>query len=150
MEKSIGVEIIIVTGSTNGGAEGTRGCRDWRRWCGLENSEWQKISTPTMMTGKHSPFELKMPYLRLNTISAAFQEVADTPHLLSAMLNVVETRHRSLSGYWEGVGSWASPSSVWMSWQTPFVHLHVVDVTRSAIGRVNRTIKISSDEIEHQ
>ena len=46
-----------------------------------------------------SPFELKMPYLRLNTISAAFQEVADNPHLLSAMLNVVETRHRSLSGY---------------------------------------------------
>ena len=40
MEKSIGVEIIIVTESTNGGAEGTRGCRDWRWWCGLENSEW--------------------------------------------------------------------------------------------------------------
>jgi len=40
MEKSIGVEIIIVTGSTNGGAEGTRGCRDWRWCCGLENSEW--------------------------------------------------------------------------------------------------------------
>jgi len=40
MEKSIGVEIIIVTGSTNGGTEGTWGCRDWRWSCGLENSEW--------------------------------------------------------------------------------------------------------------
>jgi len=40
MEKLIGVEIIIVTGSINGGAEEIRGCRDWRWCCGLENSEW--------------------------------------------------------------------------------------------------------------
>jgi len=45
------------------------------------------------MTGKHSPFELKMPYLHLNTLSAALQEVADTLHLLFAMLNKRDTDH---------------------------------------------------------
>ena len=43
--------------------------------------------------GKHSRFDLSMPYLRLNVLSAAFQEVADAPHPLPAILNVVETRH---------------------------------------------------------
>ena len=104
------------------------------------------------MTGKHSPFELKdaLSAFEYQPLSATLQEMADTPHLLFAMLNVVETRHRSLSGCWAGIGSWVSPSSIWMSWQTPFVHLHVVDVTRNIIGIVNRTIKISNDEIVPQ
>ena len=41
-EKTIGLEIMSATGSTNGGAEGkhrTRGSRGWM-WCyGLENGE---------------------------------------------------------------------------------------------------------------
>jgi len=43
--------------------------------------------------GKHSRFDLSMPYLRLNVLSAALQEVADAPHPLPAILDVVEKRH---------------------------------------------------------
>jgi len=43
--------------------------------------------------GKHSRFDLSMPYLRLNVLSAALQEVADAPHPLPAILDVVEERH---------------------------------------------------------
>jgi len=34
-----------------------------------------------------------MPYLRLNALSAALQEVADAAQHLPAILNVVEKRH---------------------------------------------------------
>ena len=43
--------------------------------------------------GKLSLFDLDMPYLRLNVLSAALREVADAPHLLPVILNVVEKRH---------------------------------------------------------
>jgi len=42
------------------------------------------------MTGKNSDFE---PYLHVNALSAALQEVALAPHPLPAIMNVVETRH---------------------------------------------------------
>ena len=41
--------------------------------------------------GKHSRFESKIPYLHLNVLSGAFQEVADAFHPM--IVNVVETRH---------------------------------------------------------
>jgi len=34
-----------------------------------------------------------MPYLRLTALSAALQEVADTPHPLPVILSAVEKRH---------------------------------------------------------
>jgi len=43
--------------------------------------------------GKHSRFDLSIPDLRLNVLSAALQEVADAPHPLPAILDVVEKRH---------------------------------------------------------
>ena len=43
--------------------------------------------------GKHSRFDLSMPYLCLNVLSAALQEVADALHPLPAILDVVEERH---------------------------------------------------------
>jgi len=41
--------------------------------------------------GKHSQFESKIPYLHLNVLSAALQEVADAFYPL--ILNMVEMRH---------------------------------------------------------
>jgi len=43
--------------------------------------------------GKHSRFDLSMPYLCLNVLSAAWKEVAYAPHPLPAILDVVEKRH---------------------------------------------------------
>jgi len=43
--------------------------------------------------GKHSRFDLNMPYLCLIALSAALKEVADAPHPFPAILNVVEKRH---------------------------------------------------------
>jgi len=40
--------------------------------------------------GKHSRFDLNMPYLCLIALSSALQEVADAPHPFPAILNVVE------------------------------------------------------------
>jgi len=42
---------------------------------------------------KHSRFDLDMPHLRLNALSAALKEVPDAPHPFPAILNVVEKRH---------------------------------------------------------
>ena len=41
--------------------------------------------------GKHSRFDLNMPYLCLIAFSAAL--VADAPHPFPAILNVVEKKH---------------------------------------------------------
>jgi len=43
--------------------------------------------------GKHSRFDLNMPYLCLIALSSALQEVADAPHPFPAILNVVEKKH---------------------------------------------------------
>jgi len=43
--------------------------------------------------GKHSRFDLSIPYLRLNVLSAALQEVTDALHPLPAILDMVEKRH---------------------------------------------------------
>ena len=63
VEESIGIEIITATGSTNDGVEGkhrTQGSRGWRWCCGLENSEWHKISASTTAHDRNT-LTLEMP-----------------------------------------------------------------------------------------
>jgi len=63
---------------------------------GLQTSErkWLKISTPTTVHDRrYLHFELRMPYPRLDALSATLQEVDDAPHPLPTILSVVETKH---------------------------------------------------------
>jgi len=82
--------MVALRGGIGFGVAG-RGAADLRTASGKRLTHLQRL-------GKHSRFDLSMPYLRLNALSSALQEVADVPHPLPAILHVVEARHRTLSG----------------------------------------------------
>jgi len=90
VKKSIGVDIITATGSTNDGVEGkhrTRGNRGWKWCCGFEIGEWQKISAPT------TAHDRKTLTLRVKVALTHSLPLSDAPHPFPMILNVVETRH---------------------------------------------------------